>query len=165
MGWDFSMGATKKSVIASLMKGWESETSKVVSLAHCTKGNILWGVMETTTKATGETRKWISCSILGAEKNFGWGSKDMDESVHPYYFTCPLSYLEMAPVTCEAWRTTVRAYHAKMSVKLKVGDRVKLSEGCNPSELVITSIKPLRGCANSGTREYRLPRRMIAAVL
>ena len=163
MGWDFSMGATKKSVIADLMKGWESETSKVVSLAHCTKGNILWGVMETTTKATGETRKWISCSILGAEKDFGWGSKDMTESMGPCYYTCPLSYLEMVPAASEEWRTKVRAYHTKMNVKLKVGDRVKLSEGCNPGEMTVTSLKPLRAVANGTT--YRLPKRYLAGVV
>lgn len=35
----------------------------------------------------------------------------MTESMHPYSYSCPLSYLEMAPVECEAWHEQVRSYH------------------------------------------------------
>jgi hypothetical protein len=163
MGWSFTGGWTKKDVIANLTKGWENENTKVSSVAHCTKGNILWAVMETLTKETGKVDRWILCSILGSDKGFGWGSKDMEEGMGPCYYTCPLSYLEMVPVASEGWRVKVRAYHAKMSVKLKVGDRVKLTSGCNPGEMTVTNLKPLRAVANGTT--YRLPRRYIEGVV
>ena len=36
-----------------------------------------------------------------------------DESMHPYYYTCPLSYLDLAPEQSADWRAGVRAYHAR----------------------------------------------------
>ena len=40
----------------------------------------------------------------------------MDESVHPFFYSCPLGYLEMVPIETSGgnpeWRVGVRAYHA-----------------------------------------------------
>ena len=33
--------------------------------------------------------------------------------MHPYYYTCPLSYLDLAPEQSADWRAGVRAYHAR----------------------------------------------------
>lgn len=112
MGWDFAQGYKKKDVIADLTRGWESETSKCACLQSCVRGNVLWAVMETTNKVTGQVAKWIACNLLGAEKGFGWGSKNMSEAEFPYYFSCPLGYLDLVPVECAEWRGKVREYHA-----------------------------------------------------
>jgi hypothetical protein len=41
----------------------------------------------------------------------------MDESVFPYYFSCPLKYLEMVPLEQYGgnaeWRKGVQEYHAE----------------------------------------------------
>lgn len=155
MGWDFKADATKKDIIADLTK----EGTSTKCLAHTCKGNVLWTVHET--KATGE--KWIGCYILGSSKGFGWGYKDMCESMFPYYFSCPLSYLDMAPVACAEWREKVKAYHAKTKLALKVGDKVKLIEGCSIPMVTVVSIKPLRAVANG--KEYKLPRRYIDCIV
>lgn len=155
MGWDFTAGASKKDIIAYLTK--EGESTKC--LAHTVKGNVLWTVHET--KASGA--KWIGCFLLGSSRNFGWGYKDMCESMHPYQYNCPLSYLDMVPVACPEWREGVKAYHAKAKIKLKVGDKVKLISGCSVPEVTVTSIKPLRAVANG--KEYKLPRRYIDSVI
>ena len=42
-----------------------------------------------------------------------WGYKPLDESMHPYYYSCPLSYLDLAPEQSAEWRAGVRAYHAR----------------------------------------------------
>jgi hypothetical protein len=56
-------------------------------------------------------RRYIGCHLL--ESSGGeWGYKSLDESVHPYYYSCPLRYLDMAPVRSSEWREGVRAYHA-----------------------------------------------------
>lgn len=181
MGWSFTSGATKKSVIAELTKGWDNVHSKATCLAHCVKGNILWAVMETEAKLTAETspdpehltpgtkEKWILCSILGAEKDFGWGSKDMDEGMGPCYYTCPISYLETVTViTNAAWRAKVHEYHAKRSIKLKIGDKIKLTAGCKPDVLTVCSVKPLRARVEGGEqdgRAYSVPRRYIEGVI
>src|SRR3990172_3602103 len=98
MGWDFTSGATKSDVIKEFTKGWEGESRKTVCLLHCVKGTILWTVMEATIKVDGKIDRWIGCSILGAEKGFGWGRKDMDEGMGPCFYNCPLEYLDMVPV-------------------------------------------------------------------
>lgn len=42
----------------------------------------------------------------------GLAVKQMDESMHPYYYTCPVSFLNRAPVRSEAWRAGVLARRA-----------------------------------------------------
>jgi hypothetical protein len=32
--------------------------------------------------------------------------------VHPYYYSCPLRYLDMAPVQSFEWRERVHRFHA-----------------------------------------------------
>ena len=50
-----------------------------------------------------------------------WGYKDMEESMHPYYYSCPLSYLELVPIDQyggnAAWRAGVQQYHALQAEK------------------------------------------------
>jgi hypothetical protein len=60
--------------------------------------------------APGESRRYIQCDLLKGGGN-GWGYKSMDESMHPYYYSCPLSYLDLAPEQCAEWRQKVREYH------------------------------------------------------
>ena len=51
----------------------------------------------------------VYCLVSDAE---GWGYKPIDECMHPYYYACPLSFLKLAPVACQAWRDGVKEYHA-----------------------------------------------------
>lgn len=37
-----------------------------------------------------------------------WGYKTLDEQMGPYYYQCPVEWLERAPVANEAWRARVR---------------------------------------------------------
>ena len=51
----------------------------------------------------------------GGSGCFKWGYKDMDESMHPYYYDCPLWLLNATrPEGREesTWRKAVREYHA-----------------------------------------------------
>lgn len=65
------------------------------------------------------TERWIGCDLLEySKRDEGWGYKDMDESMHPYYYSCPLSYLDMVPVVgSEEWRQGVREYHQRQRAK------------------------------------------------
>ena len=160
MGWWFQQGATKKDVIQDLIREQENENGKWTTLAHSVRGNILWSVRERLDKKENKTERYILCSILGSQKNYGWGSKDMDEGMGPCYYSCPLKYLEMAPEPMsehsKGWRETVRAYHKKLAFKLNVGMKVEL-EYCKIPYVEITSVKPLRGKYNGIV--YRLHRR------
>lgn len=116
MGWLFTYGASRKDVIADCIA--DNERSR--TLRHCTRGNVLWILRETTPPATEKATRFILCVLLqrGTE---GWGFKDMDESMGPCYYTCPLVYLEEAtePVNKYAaeWRDAVREHHKAAKAK------------------------------------------------
>ena len=126
MGWYYDNFSRRKDQIADLVKGSETvyEDGNTVSrttVAHCYRGNpfsgVLWSVQSVAvTTPAGEVvrnERWIQCDKLEYSKGYGWGYKPMDESMGPYYFSCPLGYLNMAPPSNEKWRESVRAYHAK----------------------------------------------------
>jgi hypothetical protein len=117
-------------LIAERTKDWETtgpEGSTVASkcLAHCYRGNtysgVLWAVWERRIIKDGvqvrPVERWITCDLLRYQRDYGWGYKDMDESAHPYYYSCPLKYLGMVPIDQyggnKDWREGVRANHAR----------------------------------------------------
>jgi len=124
MGWYFSR-QTRDQLISELIEPQESERARSEVLAHTLRSNVLWWVVRVTAKqagvldlAVGESTTFIRCDLLkgsGGE----WGYKPMDESMHPYYYSCPLRYLEMAPVRSAEWREEVRAHHEQRRAKRK----------------------------------------------
>jgi hypothetical protein len=128
MGWSFTKYATKKDVIQDIMKGWTHEGSKRECIAHCVRGNILWTVWRVLNPEGEEIDRWIGCDILGAEKDYGWGNKSLEESSGPAYYTCPIKYLDMVPrVASESWRKGVREYHT-LGSNFQNGDTLKFEE-------------------------------------
>jgi hypothetical protein len=124
MGWYFSR-QSRDQLIRELIEPQESERARSVVLAHTLRSNVLWSLVRVTAKqagaldlAVGESTTFIRCDLLqgsGGE----WGYKPMDESMHPYYYSCPLRYLDRAPVRCAEWREGVRAYHAQRRAQRK----------------------------------------------
>jgi hypothetical protein len=155
MGWLFTHGATRSDIIKSRIKTEENETRRYETLKHCLVGNVLWTVNRITVKETGEEKLFIGCDLLRAQRGYGWGYKDMEESSHPFYYSCPLAYLEMVPEKCAAWREGVRKYHRK----LVVGQTYKLAN-CRIPEITITSLRPL--CGQYGGLTYRIRKALIA---
>ncbi len=47
----------------------------------------------------------------------GWGYKELEESMHPYFYSCPLGYLNLVPIEQYGgnaqWRSLVKQYHAR----------------------------------------------------
>lgn len=134
MGWLFTAGSTRRQLIAERTEDWTREGAEGVTvtttcLAHCYRGNVysgvLWAVWERTfTKEGAEvqpTERWITCDILRYQRDFGWGYKDMEESMHPYYYSCPLGYLDLVPLEVyggnKEWREGVRSHHARRQQK------------------------------------------------
>ena len=121
MGWLFSH-KTRDDLIRDLTATVETErcTSKTVSHRLCHEHyDVLWSVVEITVRQEGviegvkpgQPMRIIRCDLL--ERSDGqWGYKPMEESAHPYYYSCPLEFLDMAPEQCGQWREKVRAYHA-----------------------------------------------------
>ncbi len=118
MGW-YGGYNSRQEIIDEITEGYvnpHDPTQRVVYLKHCLRGNVLWGVCER--KTSDGVKRWITCDLLYYYRgDKTWSYKPLDESMHPYYYTCPLSYLDMVPVECEEWREGVREYHAKQREK------------------------------------------------
>jgi hypothetical protein len=146
MGWLFTRGQTRKELIAERTKGWVTKGASTRCIAHCTRGNVLWIVVEQYIRATGHFERFIECDLLQTERGFGWGYKDMDESMHPYYYSCPVSYLDMGTrVLCQEWRNEVRKYAAFTNRKIEKGAFYTL-KNANVSwkQVEVVSLRPLR---------------------
>lgn len=119
MGWLFS-SRTRSELIQDLIRPEDTARASVRVLVHTLRGNVLWSVSEVTAKATGvypdlapgESVRYIRCDLL--QRSGGeWGYKAMDESMAPYYYSCPLRYLDMAKELSPGWREKVHAHHAR----------------------------------------------------
>jgi hypothetical protein len=161
MGWTFPFNARRSDVIDDLTREQKTANGGVFrTLRKCFRGNTMYALHESGPE--GETRKWIAVYLLQRSEG-SWGYKDMDESMHPYYYDCPVSYLDEAdePTSDGAreWRAEVRRLAAeRASKKPKKGETWTLV-GCRIPEVKITSLKPLRG-THGGTL-YKIKRRLL----
>ena len=165
MGWLTTQGQTRHELIERRIASWENDGHKGITLKHTAVGNVLWTVRQVT-KPTGEVDTFIGCDLMRSERGYGWGYKDMDEGMGPCYYTCPLSFLKLAPVLNEGWREKVRQYHGERARKralvkrLKVGNTVTFIQGTNIPGVTISGLKRLRGWYR-GTL-YRVPLKYLA---
>jgi len=79
---------------------------------------VLWSPIEGTEASDFRDTldPWIGCYLMhrvGGE----WGYKPMEEGSGPFYYSCPLAYLEVAPVVDDEWRAMVRAYWSRRAAK------------------------------------------------
>ena len=134
MGWDYTRGTTKKDIIQKITDDvprqpamdWSNREQRTVTLGydierkclqHSVRGNILWTVEEITRhKETTEIERLIGCYLLSSRKG-EVGYKAMCEAVHPYYYSCPLSYLEQVLEACKEWWEGVRKHHSQHLVE------------------------------------------------
>lgn len=132
MGWSYPYGATRKSLIEDRTKPWERESNgcsiKSTCLAYCFRGGrfsgVLWAVWERTFQRDGQQtepeQRWITCDLIRCHAG-EWGYKDMSESCGPFYFSCPLKYLDLVPLERYGgnaeWRQQVHDHHSRQSAK------------------------------------------------
>jgi hypothetical protein len=121
MGWSYTCGAGKQEIVDDLTRTWEGGNIQSETVARSVVGNHLWYVIEHTRKDDDSKERFIALSLLGYNKGCGWGSKDMAEESHPYYYDCPLKFLDMAPPASEEWREKVRVYHEKKRERRRSG--------------------------------------------
>jgi hypothetical protein len=134
MGWLYPLGVNRKELIAQRAEGWEHRSGEMLvnstCLKHCYRGGVfsgvLWSVWERTfTQDGGEVRpseRWIQCDLLRCDQG-EWGYKDLTEAEHPFYYSCPLKYLEMVPIDRYGgnaeWREGVKRHHQRQAEKRK----------------------------------------------
>jgi hypothetical protein len=118
MGWDFTRGATKQDIIERLIREQTfpsyhepGTTIHRKTIAHKDVGGVLWSVIELTKTKDNQstTERIIGCDLLARNPGYGWGYKGLQESSGPYFYSCPLEYLDMVPDVKDAeWRAEVR---------------------------------------------------------
>lgn len=167
MGWLFPYHTTTK---ASLVN---DVTNDIIAAGHtinATKsvGKGLW--MLVTPK---NLDKPIIVFYL-MEKHGTWGYKDMDESAHPFFYDCPLAWLDKAPILSQAWRDGV---HAKLKKKMdmkEAASKIVANKAYNVNgfwkfrgypltQLFVTSTKPCLGRVNGDI--IKISRKLKAALV
>ncbi len=130
MGWYSENYRSRKDLVKKLTKGKALATpgglvARYICLAHCYRGcifsGILWSVWEQKVTKDGihvkPIQRWIRCNLLRHRTSWGWSVKTMDEIAGPFFYSCPLRYLEMAPVVDRHWRACVREYHRRLKAR------------------------------------------------
>lgn len=88
-------------------------------LAHRAIGNRLW-LLAQTRSGEHAGRIWIGLTLIDSRRG-EVAVKCMDETVGPYYYDCPLTFLDRAdaPVGPYAgpWREQVHAFHANRAAR------------------------------------------------
>ena len=121
MGWSYSHNATKESTIAELIRTYQSvksdgsQTGRTIETrVHRVVGNHLWAVKDVKDDAGNVLDSFIYLALL--QKDDGcWGYKDMDESMGPHYYDCPLTLLKLCEPSnqyAREWRERVQSFHA-----------------------------------------------------
>lgn len=167
MGWLFPHHTTTKKLLVDQVKAdWHAYGYTIHASKGVSKGLWILG----TTK--GSDKPIIVFYLM--EKAQGlWGYKDLDESMHPYYYDCPVEWLDKAPVASQPWRDGVMANLQRKrelldkARKIVAGKMYAVSgnwkAGGMPIQFVqVISTKPFRGYVNGYAS--RIPKRMVASM-
>lgn len=172
MGWLFSKNQSKQELIKKRLQSHENDTIKWEYISHSIKGNCLWKILKHTNKLTGEVKKVICLDLLSYQKGYGYGYKDMDETMGPCYYSVPVSWFKM--VACpdahyaKLWRENVishndekKAQKAKY-LKLEIGKTYSLIRASIP-QITVTGKRKNTYIGVYNGSAYSLPVRMIGS--
>jgi len=114
MGFDFTRNATKDDIVRLITtRVLDFQYTRQILRHHLTEEQhemVLWTVEEFAYHTLLEKKRFIGCYLL-QPSSYGWGYKMMFESIHPYFYSCPVEYLDMVPVACQEWRERTLAFH------------------------------------------------------
>jgi hypothetical protein len=166
MGWLFPhTTSTKKSLVDMIRQDWTMGGHTI----HATKsvGKGLWVL------ATPKNLDKPVIFFYLMEKAGTWGYKDLSEEEHPYYYDCPIDWLDKAPVLSQPWRDGV---HANLKKKIELKEAAKKIvanktykvngswkfQGYPLTQLYVTSLKPCRGVVNGWTT--KISKKLLASL-
>lgn len=171
MGWLYTPGQTRSALIERLTRPQSNDIANNTTIAYCVRGNVLWSIRETTFHhgrhgyLPGFPIRYIGCDLMASHRGFGWGYKDLDERSHPFYYHCPLSYLDRVPETNPDWRAAVREWHARVNRELNIGEVWQLRPGFAISAVEIMSLRPLRARGLADGVRYRIKQRFLERLI
>jgi hypothetical protein len=140
MGWLYNTHPqSKDSFVKETLERNFPVGSRLCLLDHSVRGGRLWVLIQPDGH-----EPVIGLFLLERDSDGCWGRKDMDESMGPYYYDCPLRWLERAPEppSCpvdghagsrRTWRDFVRDHHTQQAVNRKrirpsVGSTIRLGD-------------------------------------
>lgn len=97
---------------------WEWEGGSNKPLKSSLVGNTYYAAVEQIL-SDGTRKVWCAVTriSLNGEDGFRFGYKDMEESMNPFYYDCPIGILNLLTETdseyANKWRKGVREYHEK----------------------------------------------------
>ena len=141
---------TKQNVIDYRLSGWKKEDRYI---KHSVVGNRLWILA----KSYEDDKPNIFLDIIRKDGDYGYGYSDMSAMSHPYYYDCPLNFLDLTEdggADFENWKRLVVDYHkakkerSKKAAKIEIGDTLVFVQGTSVrghslKEAQVIGIKPL----------------------
>jgi hypothetical protein len=131
MGWLYC-SSSRADLILHLKRDVATSTN-LTPIDFSLAGNFLYALVDIHPTETRPAYKTILVFKLAGgnseSPHYRWGYKDMDESMGPYAYTCPLKFLDAS--TCDnpgaiAWREACRAEHAKKALIAKGSKSLKV---------------------------------------
>jgi hypothetical protein len=121
MGWTYSWDWTSKQRVINHCIDWGE---RYTTLSHSVRGKCLWVLLQYN---EGEKKGDVFVALyLLAKDEHEWGYKDMDDTVGPCYYDCPLSFIKRTVASGRTlgqstldWHEQVKAYHLKQRAKTK----------------------------------------------
>jgi hypothetical protein len=124
MGWEYAW-RSRKELIAHLCDE-PTDYKTLVRKATSERGeSVLWAVHEIgPDDKENPGFRFIMCYLMRYDgKSRLHGYTEMGETMGPFYYSCPLSFLEMVPEAqgenVKQWRENVRKYHAYMAERAR----------------------------------------------
>lgn len=127
MGWLFSHRC-KNELIQKLLAPDRSYIRNRKVLEHALVGHELWMVVRLKLKvagmvngnAVGDVYTYIACELLACADGL-WGHKSIPEEMGPFYYGCPLHFLDLAPDgNNPEWREKLRQTHRQRTTSHSV---------------------------------------------
>lgn len=124
---------TRKDMVRYIKQDYFSGSDGYQLLDASQAGNHLWCLVRHP-----KGYRFIVMFLLSGRKGEGWGYKAMDESTHPYYYTCPEHLLEQSEDASESgtrWRETCRQVRKEQAARkawaktLQWGDTLRYFRG------------------------------------
>ena len=125
MGWDsyHVYGKIDRKHECDLANTWDTEESSCKVLKSAMRGSTYYAACEYTDKKTGKIERFGSVCLTQVDNKdyFNFYIKKMEESVHPYYYDCSSSILNLLDETdnesANTWRENCRLKAAEKSKK------------------------------------------------
>jgi hypothetical protein len=112
MGWTYSREWENKEDVVDYLKDCYND-GIVHSETYEEGQHILWTILCIKDNLADNSKYLIVCDLISPSQ-YGWGHKTIDEMMGPFYYSCPIHFLnltEKSEYKNKGWRKNVVEYH------------------------------------------------------